>query len=80
MCPSKGLNYMPTINPTLPRTRVPNGVAPQRLRVALGEELLALIKADAERNRRTVSAMAALIIAEHYAAKPADSAVDRRKS
>lgn len=71
---------MSTINPTLARSRCPNGVADQRLRVALPEELLALIKADADRNRRTVSSMAALIIAEYYAAKPADSTADRRKS
>lgn len=48
------------------RSRVPNGVAAQRLRVALSESLLETIKADAEKNRRTVSSMAALIIAEHY--------------
>lgn len=66
----------PGENSNVTRSRVPNGVAAQRLRVALPEELLALIKADAEKNRRTVSSMAALIIAEHYAAKPAD----RRRS
>lgn len=71
---------MPSPNAALSRSRCPNGVADQRLRVALPEELLALIKADADRNRRTISSMAALIIAEHYAAQPADSTGERRKS
>ena len=64
---------MQTESHRLKRSRVPNGVADQRLRVALTEELLALIKADADKDRRTVSSMAALIIAQHYAAKPTDS-------
>lgn len=60
---------MPTISSTLPRSRCPNGVADQRLRVSLPKELLVQIKADADRNHRTVSNMASLIIAEHYGSK-----------
>lgn len=70
MCPIQSFNYMPSTDQTIPRSRVPNGVAHQRLRVALSEDLLTQIKADAERNRRTVSSMASLIIADHYADKP----------
>ena len=61
-----------TTNPAVIRSRVPNGAAHQRLRVALPESLLDAIKEDADKNRRTVSSMASLIIAEHYAAKPVD--------
>lgn len=62
---------MPSTTQPSVRSRCPNGAADQRLRVALPEELLAQVKADADHNRRTISSMAALIIAEHYAAKPA---------
>lgn len=48
------------------RSRVPNGVAEQRLRVALPEPMLKRIQDDAAKNLRTVSAMAALIITKHY--------------
>lgn len=65
---------MPSINPDLPRFRVPNGVAHQRLRVAVSEELLETIKADADKNRRTVSSMASLIIAEYYDANKSHDA------
>lgn len=59
-------------NPNIPkRSRVPNGVAEQRLRVALPEPMLKRIQEDAAQNLRTVSAMAALIITRHYEAKPA---------
>lgn len=51
-------------------SRVPNGAADQRLRVALPPPLLSQIQQDATRNMRTVSAMAALIIAEHYRTNP----------
>jgi hypothetical protein len=71
---------MPTINQSLPLFRAPNGAAPQRLRVALPEGLLAQIKDEAAKNRRTVSSMASLIIAEYYDAKPSDSTVDKAKS
>lgn len=54
------------MNSAIARSRVPNGVASQRLRVALPEPLLERIKADADKNRRTVSSMAALIIAAYY--------------
>lgn len=54
-------------NPNMPkRSRVPNGVAEQRLRVALPEPMLKRIQDDAAKNLRTVSAMAALIITKHY--------------
>lgn len=61
-----------TMNSSIARSRVPNGVAAQRLRVALPSDLLEIIKADADKNRRTISSMASLIIAEHYAAKLAN--------
>lgn len=57
------------------KSRVPNGVAKQRLRVALPEDLLESIKRDADQQMRSVSSMAALIIAEHY-----ESKADRTKS
>lgn len=76
MCPIKSLNYMSETTNSIIRSRVPNGVAAKRLRVALPETLLEAIEADADKNRRTVSNMAALIIAEYYAAK----SVDRRRS
>lgn len=60
----------PTRPTATPRSRVPNGVAPQRLRVALSPQMLERIKADADRNMRTVSAMASLIIARHYQSPP----------
>ena len=60
---------MPTINQNIPRIRVPNGTAHQRLRVAVTDDVLESIKADADENRRTVSSMASSIIAEYYEAK-----------
>lgn len=58
-------------NPNIPkRSRVPNGVAEQRLRVALPEPMLKRIQEDAAQNLRTVSAMAALIITRHYESQP----------
>ena len=62
---------MPTKSHTPSRSRVPNGVAEQRLRVALSEPMLERIKDDAAKNMRTVSAMAALIIIRHYESQPA---------
>ena len=63
---------MPTQSHTPKRSRAPNGVADQRLRVALSEPMLKRIQDDAAQNLRTVSAMAALIITRHYEAKPAN--------
>lgn len=71
---------MPSNNTALPRFRVPNGVAAQRLRVALSEDLLTTIKADADKNHRTVSSMASLIIAEHYAATNLNPSPKRLKN
>lgn len=52
------------------RSRVPNGVAEQRLRVALPEPMLKRIQDDAAKNLRTVSAMAAQIITRYYESQP----------
>lgn len=60
---------MPSESHMQKRSRVPNGVAEQRLRVALSESMLKRIQDDAAKNRRTVSAMAALIITSHYEAQ-----------
>lgn len=57
---------MTTHSPSQQRSRVPNGAAKQRVVVALNEEVLDQIKNEAEQNFRTVSAMASLIIANHY--------------
>lgn len=57
------------INQPIARSRVPNGVSPKRLRVALPQQLLDAIKQDADSERRTVSSKASLIIADYYAAK-----------
>lgn len=73
LCLIWSLKYMASPDKVAaPRFRVPNGVAPQRLRVALSPEMLERIKADAEKNMRTVSAMASLIIARHYQTHPED--------
>lgn len=62
---------MPIQSHTPKRSRVPNGVADQRLRVALPEPMLKRIQDDAAKNLRTVSAMAALIITRYYESQPA---------
>lgn len=51
----------------MPRQRVPRGVAPRKLRVALPPHLLELVERDAEREMRTLSAQAASCIAKFYA-------------
>lgn len=53
----------------MPRHRVPNGVAAQRLRVALPPRLLSLVKRDADQDMRTLSATVASILQKHYASE-----------
>ncbi|GHU36830.1 hypothetical protein AGMMS50256_33970 [Betaproteobacteria bacterium] len=49
--------------------RVPKGAARPRIQVALPEEILKSFLIDARNNMRSLSAQAALIIREHYAAQ-----------
>lgn len=49
---------------SVPRQRVPNGVAPRRLRVAMPPHMLAEVEAMAAAQMRTVSAMVTMLVAE----------------
>ena len=51
------------------RYRAPNGAAPRRVMVSLPPALLDRLLGDAEKNMRTASAMAAVIITAHYQAQ-----------
>jgi len=56
----------PTVK-SIPRQRVPNGVAAKRLRVAMPPELLAQVELMASEQMRTASAMVTKLVAERLA-------------